>query len=64
MIHCVWLVYKHLLFAFTDHHRYTYEQDRLFKKMEDLLKNFDAELRCLRHNKFKLDIDLKNADLR
>lgn len=41
-----------------------YQRDQLFKRYNDLLKNFDAELRCLRHEKFKMDIDLKNADLR
>ena len=36
----------------------------MLSKVEDLLQNFDAELRCLRHDKFCLDIILKNADLR
>ena len=44
--------------------RLLYERDSLLKKVDDLLKNFDAELRCLRHEKFLMDIDLKNADLR
>ena len=44
--------------------RLLYERDQLFKKIDELLKNFDAELRVLRHDKFKMDIDLKNADLR
>ena len=30
----------------------------------DILNKFDAELRLLRHEKFKLDIVMKNADLR
>ncbi len=44
--------------------RLAYELDQLLKQIDTLLKNFDAELRLLRHDKFKLDIDLKNADLR
>ena len=44
--------------------RLLYERDRLFRDIGDTVKNFDAELRCLRHEKFKMDIDLKNADLR
>ncbi|KAJ8316119.1 hypothetical protein KUTeg_006133 [Tegillarca granosa] len=39
--------------------RLTYEQDRIIKRIEELLKNFDAELRLLRHDKFKLDIVLE-----
>lgn len=45
-------------------YRLIYEQDRLIKRIEELLLNFDAELRLLRHDKFKLDIVMKNADLR
>ncbi|XP_022324096.2 cilia- and flagella-associated protein 44-like isoform X1 [Crassostrea virginica] len=41
-----------------------YEQDRLLERIQELLLNFDAELRLLRHDKFKLDIVMKNADLR
>ncbi|XP_033757971.1 cilia- and flagella-associated protein 44-like isoform X3 [Pecten maximus] len=41
-----------------------YNQDHLLKKIEELLRDFDAELRLLRHDKFKLDIVMKNADLR
>ncbi|XP_046572732.1 cilia- and flagella-associated protein 44-like isoform X2 [Haliotis rubra] len=44
--------------------RLTYEQDDLLNKIEELVKNFDAELRLLRHDKFELDIVMKNADLR
>ncbi len=44
--------------------RLLYERDQLFKRIQEMLKNFDAELRVLRHEKFKMDIDLKNADLR
>ncbi|XP_048773099.2 cilia- and flagella-associated protein 44-like isoform X2 [Ostrea edulis] len=41
-----------------------YDQDRLLERIQELLLNFDAELRLLRHDKFKLDIVMKNADLR
>lgn len=41
-----------------------YEQDRLLNRIDELVTNFDAELRILRHDKFKLDIVMKNADLR
>ncbi|CAG2237888.1 CFAP44 [Mytilus edulis] len=41
-----------------------YEQDRLLNRINELVQNFDAELRILRHEKFKLDIVMKNADLR
>ena len=44
--------------------RLIYEQDRLLERIQELLLNFDAELRLLRHDKFKLDIVMKNADLR
>ena len=39
-------------------------QDNLLTKIEELVSTFDAELRLLRHDKFKLDIIMKNADLR
>ncbi|KAK6486478.1 cilia- and flagella-associated protein 44-like [Huso huso] len=41
-----------------------YLQDSLLKKIKDLIKNFDAELRLLRHHKLKADINVKMADLR
>jgi hypothetical protein len=44
--------------------RLIYQRDRLLQQINQLLNNFDAELRCLRHDKFQLDIDMKNADLR
>ena len=44
--------------------RVLYRRDQLLRQIGDLLKNFDAELRVLRHSKYKLDIDLKNGDLR
>lgn len=33
-------------------------------QIKDLIKNFDAELRLLRHHKLKADINVKMADLR
>ncbi|XP_052253766.1 cilia- and flagella-associated protein 44-like isoform X2 [Dreissena polymorpha] len=44
--------------------RLTYEQERLLSRIKEIKDNFDAELRLLRHDKFKLDIIMKNADLR
>ena len=44
--------------------RLTYRRDRLLHRVNQLIKNFDAELRCLNHHKCKLDIEMKNADLR
>jgi len=44
--------------------RLIYKRDHLLEHVDALLKNFDAELHCLRHEKFQLDIDMKNADLR
>ncbi|XP_074652110.1 cilia- and flagella-associated protein 44-like isoform X2 [Tubulanus polymorphus] len=41
-----------------------YERDRLLTRIDNLLKTFDAELRVLRHKKFKSEINMKNADLR
>ena len=41
-----------------------YEQDKLFERIDNLVKTFDAQLRILNHDKFQLDITLKNADLR
>jgi hypothetical protein len=41
-----------------------YQQDTLLNRIQELVENFDAELRILRHDKFKLDIVMKNADLR
>ncbi|XP_041471026.1 cilia- and flagella-associated protein 44-like [Lytechinus variegatus] len=41
-----------------------YRQDQLLGRVEELVTNFDAELRLLRHEKFNQDVDLKNADLR
>ena len=44
--------------------RNMYLQDTILKKIDEMLKKFDAELRLLRHDKFKYDIMMKNADLR
>jgi hypothetical protein len=33
-----------------------YQQDTLLNRIQELVENFDAELRILRHDKFKLDI--------
>ncbi|NXT02418.1 CFA44 protein, partial [Jacana jacana] len=41
-----------------------YLQETLVKKINALVINFDAELRFLRHKKLKLDVQMKNADLR
>ncbi|XP_038057956.1 cilia- and flagella-associated protein 44-like isoform X2 [Patiria miniata] len=42
------------------HHR----QGELIERVHELILNFDAELRMLRHEKLNLDTDLKNSDLR
>lgn len=44
--------------------RLEYEQSRLLGQMEKLVTTFDAELRLVRDEKFKLDTVMKNADLR
>uniref|UniRef100_A0ABM0LYK4 Myosin-2 heavy chain-like n=1 Tax=Saccoglossus kowalevskii TaxID=10224 RepID=A0ABM0LYK4_SACKO len=44
--------------------RLLYQQNRLLGKIDEKILYFDAELRILRHVKHKLEIDLKNADLR
>ncbi|NXG08113.1 CFA44 protein, partial [Sakesphorus luctuosus] len=41
-----------------------YLQEALIKKINMLVINFDAELRLLRHKKLKMDVQMKNADLR
>uniref|UniRef100_A0A8C6J259 Cilia- and flagella-associated protein 44 n=1 Tax=Melopsittacus undulatus TaxID=13146 RepID=A0A8C6J259_MELUD len=41
-----------------------YLQETLIKKINALVINFDAELRFLRHKKLKLDVQMKNAELR
>ena len=44
--------------------RLIYERDHIRSHINELITNFDAELRCLRHDKFKMDVDMKNADLK
>ncbi|XP_059142623.1 cilia- and flagella-associated protein 44-like isoform X2 [Physella acuta] len=44
--------------------RLTYEQNQLLQHIQNLFIKFDAELRLLRHDKFKLDIVMMDADLR
>ncbi|KAM3837851.1 cilia- and flagella-associated protein 44 [Vipera latastei] len=39
-------------------------QETLIKRIDELMITFDAELRLLRHQKMKLDILMKTADLR
>ncbi|KAM6447444.1 cilia- and flagella-associated protein 44 isoform 1-T1 [Liasis olivaceus] len=39
-------------------------QETLIKRIDELMITFDAELRLLRHQKLKLDIVMKTADLR
>ncbi|NXN18830.1 CFA44 protein, partial [Indicator maculatus] len=41
-----------------------YLQEIMIKKINALVINFDAELCILRHKKLKLDVQMKNADLR
>ncbi|XP_054829046.1 cilia- and flagella-associated protein 44 isoform X2 [Eublepharis macularius] len=41
-----------------------YLQESLIKRIHELTVTFDAELRLLRHQKLKLDIQMKSADLR
>ncbi|NWZ79624.1 CFA44 protein, partial [Poecile atricapillus] len=41
-----------------------YLQETLIKKINTLVINFDAELHLLRHQKLKMDMQLKSADLR
>ncbi|XP_067931339.1 cilia- and flagella-associated protein 44-like [Watersipora subatra] len=44
--------------------RLLYQQDFLLRKISEMLGRFDSELRYLYFEKLKLDVDLKNADLR
>ncbi|XP_016158290.1 PREDICTED: cilia- and flagella-associated protein 44 isoform X2 [Ficedula albicollis] len=41
-----------------------YLQETLIKKINTLVINFDAELRLLRHEKLKMDVQMKSASLR
>ncbi|KAL8190853.1 UNVERIFIED_CONTAM: hypothetical protein K2H54_062783 [Gekko kuhli] len=47
-----------------DEIRNVYLQESLIKRIHELMITFDAELRLLRHQKLKLDIQMKTADLR
>ena len=51
-------------FVLIDIFRMKYEQDRLLKRINFLLTNFDGELKTLRHEKSQCEVTLKNADLR
>ena len=42
-------------------HRLTYRKDEIVQQMERMITNFDSELLCLRHEKIKLEIELKRA---
>ncbi|XP_042312653.1 cilia- and flagella-associated protein 44 isoform X2 [Sceloporus undulatus] len=44
--------------------RNIYMQETLIKRIDELMMTFDAELCLLRHQKLKLDIQMKTADLR
>ncbi|KAH9503837.1 Cilia- and flagella-associated protein 44 [Bulinus truncatus] len=44
--------------------RLAYEQSQLIQHIRNLMLKFDAELRLLRHDKFKLDVTMLDADLR
>ncbi|XP_040277654.1 cilia- and flagella-associated protein 44, partial [Bufo bufo] len=44
--------------------RNLYMQDNLIKQMNQLARDFDAELRIVRHKKLELDVQMKMADLR
>lgn len=44
--------------------RLTHEFKQLYKKIEEKVLLFDAELRVLRHEKGKIAVFMKNADLR
>ncbi|XP_077198104.1 cilia- and flagella-associated protein 44 isoform X2 [Paroedura picta] len=44
--------------------RNVYLQESLIKRIQELMITFDAELRLLRHQKLKLDVQMKTADLR
>ena len=44
--------------------RLKYEQERLLKRIQFLLTNFDGELKMLRHEKSQYEVTLKNAELR
>lgn len=41
-----------------------FEQKELYKRIEEKMKLFDAELKMLRHDRSRIAIFMKNADLR
>ncbi|XP_060090627.1 cilia- and flagella-associated protein 44 [Heteronotia binoei] len=47
-----------------DEIRNVHLQESLIKRIHELMITFDAELRLLRHQKLKLDVQMKTADLR
>ncbi|GFR69194.1 cilia- and flagella-associated protein 44-like [Elysia marginata] len=47
-----------------DQIRLAYEQGKLLQDIREIVAKFDAELRLLRHDKFRMDIVMKDADLR
>ncbi|GFO10997.1 cilia- and flagella-associated protein 44-like [Plakobranchus ocellatus] len=47
-----------------DQIRLAYEQGKLLQDISEIVAKFDAELRILRHDKFRMDIVMKDADLR
>ena len=42
--------------------RLKYRKDEIVRQMNVMIKNFDSELLCLRHEKIKLEIELKKAN--
>ncbi|KAK3770719.1 hypothetical protein RRG08_037905 [Elysia crispata] len=47
-----------------DQIRLEYEQGKLLQDIREVVARFDAELRIIRHDKFRMDIVMKDADLR
>ena len=41
--------------------RLNYRKDEIVRQMNQMIKNFDSQLLCLRHEKVKLEIALKKA---
>ena len=46
------------------HGRLTYRKDEIVRNMKKMIKHFDSELMCLRHEKFRLAVELKRAAFR
>lgn len=44
--------------------RLMFEQKELYKSIEEKMRMFDAELKMLRHDRARIAIFMKNADLR